>query len=199
MTTVEPIFRSAREALVFALNFSAEQYDRPAMSKMAARATGSGRGLGGLDGAAQAGFVRQELAACGRLYEALIIAQLAPRGTPCACRAPCCSGTRPNRERAEAIDYLVTEAIKVLSGCVTHHRMRVALVEAALRRERPGITALAERCGVHRDTVSEHAKRVRRWLIGEREEIGLEQRAWEAITARLTACGMVGEPAAVIE
>lgn len=60
---VEPMFKSAHAALVFALNYSMQQYDRPLINRIAAGHTKeSHKGLSGVDGAAQAGMIRAELA-----------------------------------------------------------------------------------------------------------------------------------------
>lgn len=61
----EAVFKSAHEALVFAFNYAGQQSPRTPMTRMMqGGALGSGRGLVGIDGAAQAGMV---LAAVERL------------------------------------------------------------------------------------------------------------------------------------
>ena len=79
MTDATPPFDSYIDALIFAFNASSENYDRPYMNRVAAPAVGSGRGLGGLDGAAQAGMIRAEVRDLGRMREAILLARFAPR------------------------------------------------------------------------------------------------------------------------
>ena len=79
----EILFNSAHGALVFAFNFSGQAYDRPMMNRLATPSVGTGKGLVGLDGAGQSGFIRAEVKAMGKLSEAIIIARIAPRSTPC--------------------------------------------------------------------------------------------------------------------
>lgn len=59
-------FTRAHAALVFALNFASDCYDRPVMNRLADGPRAAGKGLAGLDGAAQAGMVRAEAEASGR-------------------------------------------------------------------------------------------------------------------------------------
>lgn len=95
-----PLFESAHGALVFAFNFSGQCYDRPMMNRLASPAVGSGKGLVGLDGAAQAGMIRAEVQTLGKLAEAIIIARIAPRTVPCHCRsARCARKTSRDRRR----------------------------------------------------------------------------------------------------
>jgi hypothetical protein len=62
-------FTSGRDALVFAFNVSYQAYDRPMMNRMAAPSLGKG-GLAGLEAPAQAGMIRAEVQAFGKLAEA---------------------------------------------------------------------------------------------------------------------------------
>ena len=100
------LFRSTQDALLFAFRHAGQSYDRPLMLRMADAARGSGAGLAGLDGAAQAGMIRAEVAALGRLYEAALVARFADRSIPCQCKAACCSGERLNGEWINAVAYL---------------------------------------------------------------------------------------------
>lgn len=90
----DTLFDNAHGALVFAFNFSGQCYDRPAMNRLATPAAGTGKGLVGLDGAAQAGFILAEVKGMGKLAEAILTARLAPRSMPCHCRSSCCASHR---------------------------------------------------------------------------------------------------------
>ena len=196
-----PLFESAHGALVFAFNFSGQCYDRPMMNRLASPAVGSGKGLVGLDGAAQAGMIRAEVQTLGRLAEAIIIARIAPRSVPCHCRSACCAGHRPNKEWTDAIsvlaDYVRTTA---LAGCTSNGMLRREYVVRHFTRkdDRISLEALAEKHDIHRDTASAHAAKVALLLGGAQAKkgkpgvLGLESVAMDAIEDKLRGIGMVG-------
>jgi len=191
-----PLFESAHAALVFAFNFSAGP-ERSLMNKLAAPAKSKGRGLAGLDGAAQAGMVRAEVAALGRVSEAILVARFAPRSVPCDCRAACCIGYRPNREWVDAISYLADHVrTTALAGCTANGILRREYVVRyfTARDARVSIDELAERHDVARNTVSAHVGKVAALLGGSRgrDAPGLETVAMDAIETRLREIGMVG-------
>lgn len=186
VSTEEALFSSAHAALVFAFNVSSQQYDRPLMNRLATPAIGSGKGLVGLDGAAQAGMIRAEAQAIGKLHEAILTARIAPRANPCTCRSPCCAGRKPNREWTDAVlwlsDYVRTTA---LAGCTADYRIRRGCVEMYFGSSLT-ITELADRCDIARNTAGAHFGRVRKLLKEE------EGRAHIAIDERLRSAGMIG-------
>jgi len=199
------LFQNAHGALTFAFNFSGQAYDRPMMNRLASPAIGSGKGLVGLDGAAQAGMIRAEVKAMGRLAEAILIARIAPRMTPCGCRSACCSGFKPNKEWTDAIAYLGDHVrTTVYAGCVINGLMRREyLVRYFTKKdERTSLEALAEKYDIARNTVSAHNSKVATWLGGvparkdKPAQLGMEQAAFDAIEDRLRGIGMVGELAA---
>jgi hypothetical protein len=171
------------------------------MNRMAAPAVGTGKGLAGLDGAAQAGMIRAEVKAMGKLPEAILIARLAPRSMPCSCRAPCCSGQTPNKEWVDAISYLSDYVRKTaLEGCTCDRILRREYVVRYFtpKAKRISIEALAEKYDVHRNTVSAHAGKVATLFAGtkamrDKSAVpGLESIAINAIEDRLRDLGMVG-------
>lgn len=196
-----PLFESAHGALVFAFNFSGQCYDRPMMNRLASPAVGSGKGLVGLDGAAQAGMILAEVQTLGKLAEAIIIARIAPRSVPCHCRSACCAGHKPNKEWTDAIsilaDYVRTTA---LAGCTSNGILRREYVVRYFTRkdDRVSLEALAEKHDIARNTVSAHAAKVALLLGGAQPKKdkpgvpGLESAAMDAIEDRLRDIGMVG-------
>ena len=197
----ESLFTSAHGALVFAFNFSGQSYDRPAMNRLATPALGTGKGLVGLDGAAQAGFIRAEVKAMGKLAEAIIIARIAPRSMPCQCRSSCCSGQKPNKEWTDAIatlsDHVRTTA---LAGCIANGLMRREYVVRYFtpKDQRKSLEALADKYEIDRHTVSAHAGKVTAYFAGitARKDKpgtpGMEPLAMNAIEDQLREIGMVG-------
>lgn len=198
---LEPLFESAHGALVFAFNFSGQCYDRPMMNRLASPAFGSGKGLAGLDGAAQAGMIRAEVQAMGQLAEAILIARIAPRSVPCHCRSSCCSGKRPNWEWTNAIAFLADHVRQTaMHGCCSNGLMRRDYVERYFTRkgDRVSLEALAEKHDINRDTASGHFARVALLFggaapkKGKPAEVGLEHVAMDAADQRLRSAGMVG-------
>ena len=193
-------FTSSRDALVFAFNVSDQAYDRPMMNRMAAPSLGKG-GLAGLEAPGQAGMIRAEVKAMGKLAEAILIARIAPRTTPCACRSSCCSGHKPNKEWTDAIAVLADHVrTSALAGCIANGLMRREYVVRyfSKKEERVSLEALAENHDIARNTVSAHNAKVATWLGGvpARKDkpamLGMEQAAFDAIEDRLRSIGMVG-------
>lgn len=155
----EPVFRSAHAALVFALNFSHGTLKKSALAQ-ASGGGGSGRGLGGLDGAAQSGMILAELQQLSALRRSVLIAKYASPSAPCACRSSCCRGWRENPQWSEAINYL-TEYVLVagLTGTVSHFRLRRSLVSRYFGQGATFLT-IASSCGVDRHTASGYNKRI---------------------------------------
>lgn len=99
------MFNSTHDALVFAYNFRGSP--RRVIFEMPQEG-----GLGGLDGAAQAGLIRRKVKSLGALEEAIIIAKFAPRAWECSCGASCCKGSKVNFEWHGAI----TEIARAIKG-----------------------------------------------------------------------------------
>jgi hypothetical protein len=183
----DPLFMSARSALVFAYNFSGQSLARPPVNRMAAPSAGTGKGLGGLDGAAQAGFIRREVKVLGTLPEAILIARIAPRSTPCGCRALCCSGQKPNREWIDSINLLADHMRQTaLAGCTSNGLMcrEYVLRHFTVSTSRTSFEKIAEGYEVNRQTVGSHAGKVAKLLRA------LEHAADGAISDRLRMIGM---------
>ncbi len=199
----EPLFRSAHEALVFAYNFSLQaSTPMTPVAKLMRGPVGPGRGLGGLDGAGQAGIIRAKIAELGKVGAAIITARIAPRTTKCECRAACCSGLRPNREWADALSTLAdTIRHTALAGCTSDGIMRreYVLRYFSHRSERAPLEELARKYSIDRHTVGAHYAKVTRWLRGDTrysaegaDFSGMEQWAFDAITQKLIDAGIVG-------
>lgn len=214
----EPAFDNPRKALVFALNFEMKM-PQPVMTRMIADgrmrrielADGSkvtvadmsrmskkrAEGLTGLDGAATAGFVLQVLASLPEAQQLVLMAECMRPTFSCACRAPCCSGNKPNGAWVAAIrticEHLRDEAqlsrITGKKGMSTTPALRLALVEKFFIPGREFVlTRIAERCDVSEQTVINH----RRPIITYLEK---QQRAgWRALDEALGSAGIVGPP-----
>jgi hypothetical protein len=178
-----PLFDSAAAAVAFALNFSGENYQKAAINRLGAAPLPQSRGLGGLDGAAQAGMIRAELASIGLLGESIIVAEMAPKTRPCACRASCCSGEVANPEWAAAIGVLSNIA-KEMKICPAYMNVRANLLKRFFGVSLD-ITEIARMCGVSRETVSIHnSKLVSAFKL-------LKKKAWADFDHRLLQAGMI--------
>ena len=199
----EPLFKSADDALRYAFSYSGQAYDRPTMNRMADGPHKSGKGLAGIDGAAQAGMIRAELKGIGGLFLAIVTASYAPTTFPCDCGSACCSGQKVNLEWAEAITTITQTAAGRVS-CGSNLRLRRTIVANCFLRksDRKPIGDVADYCGVHRDTASDHNAKIALWLSGMRSRgsnpaiIGEIDRAKEAAYQALYCAGFFAEMAA---
>ncbi|MEK7947656.1 DNA-binding protein [Pigmentiphaga sp. YJ18] len=195
--TTSGIFKSAHEALTFAYRFDSQQYGRSAMAIALANHAPSGRGLGGLDGAGQAGMIRRMVRNQGELYEALARARYLPRTLHCSCDAPCCSGMRPNLAWNAAIRTIGQMSIAATPGCVSILGLRCGIVARYFGNKDIDLGRLADHCDVHRNTATKHNGLIVTWLRGqpgkgsERAKPGMEAQAMQAIAEALEAAGLL--------
>ena len=179
-----PLFKSAKGAMLFAFNYSHGTIKRSALAGMMGGRSRPGRGLGGLDGAAQAGIIKDLVRSLGDTREAIVIARYEPRTIPCSCKSPCCRGFKDNPAWKNAIQLLTERALNVLAGHLSHYRMRQALV-ARFFGVRDNLNEIAKACGVNRDTASDHYKKIVVFLA-EQERLG-----WYDLEDRLKAANIV--------
>lgn len=185
-------FKTAFDAVRFALCYSTQQYGETPMAKrLRGELVGSGMGLVGLDGAGQAGMIRRQLWEMPELQLALLVARAAPRDLPCGCGQSCCSKRRPNEEWRTAIAWLTDASAGYASG-FSHYRVRRAIVEKIFG-VKCNLVDIARDCGAHVDTVSKHNAAVRRWISGnpKTKELGVEHAAWSEIEQRFAEFGLI--------
>ncbi|MEN4919428.1 hypothetical protein ABE485_12200 [Achromobacter spanius] len=205
-TVSEPLFKGAHQALTYAFNYSSGTLDRPAMVKMADRMPRTGRGLAGVDGAAQAGFILRELQALSPLHQRILEAAFLPQTTPC----PCCHSAVWNAEWLQSVRVVSDAAMGagVLSGHVVHRVVRDGLVMRyfATKANRPRIVLsdLASKAGISERTVTDQNGKITLWLRGARlvrkgrgefdeGKKGEEAKAMEQVEAVLREAEIVGE------
>lgn len=176
----EPIFSSVYEALVFAYNFRWGQYPDTPMAKLLKRAggqLGGGKGLSGLDGAAQAGMVQCEISRLSDDQRAAIELRFGSRPHEC----PVCTGPLRSSDWHMAAERLANAVSTVVEGDL---RVRRALVRRHFG-ERAALSDLAEAIGMPKSTLGDQAAKVTAELRA------LEARAMRAAERALTECGMV--------
>lgn len=185
---IEALFKDTHEALTFAFNFSEQQYARTPMSRVILPPV-PGKGLGGLDGAAQAGMIKQEVEQLDRLEQAFIVARFASVSIPCDCGRPCCSGKRSNDEWTHAVGVLSLHLKEVvLLGCSTTIDMRIDYLNRFFlpKNQCIGMSALARKHHANVRSMERHLAKVKKFISG------LEERAMTAITDRLEQARIIG-------
>ncbi len=180
---IDPPFKNAQEALIFAFNFSHQQYPRSPMSRAIFQSKG-GRGLGGLEGAAQAGMIKQEVSLLKPIESNYIIARYEPIGS---------------RVWVKAMGGLsVHVRNNVLPRCQTTTSMRMDYIMRFLPYCRHiSINELAKKHAISEKTAVNHIKEVKKLFRGSavnnNRHAGLEERAMTAIADRLEKAGITGE------
>lgn len=162
---IEPsLFKNVHAALAFAFNYRHGQVKRPYLATLAGGPTRSGRGLGGTDGAGQAGMIKAEVQAMAKFHGSIVIARFSQARVPCSCKAPCCNGYRLGEDWGEAVDALAEEVKdRALDGLRVNYQLRKSLVVRFLElREMQDVTLkdIAKTCGVNRDTAGAHNAKI---------------------------------------
>jgi hypothetical protein len=166
---MEELFKNTHEALMFAFNYSSQQYALSPMSKMMKTGIGSGKGLVALDGAAQSGIILSRLGQLPALHQACIIARYAPRFEEC----PCCQNKDKMTDAyREAIATLGEWAIGHCTG-MTLRNMRGAIVRSFFERG-VSISAAAKELNVAKATAYDQKAKIFKAL---KELDGQAQRA----------------------
>ncbi|MBB5448411.1 MULTISPECIES: hypothetical protein [unclassified Paraburkholderia] len=190
---MEAVFEDVVHALRYAYSFNSQQYGKSLMARMYGP-PGSGRGLSGIDGAGQAGFVLAEVEKLPLVQQAVLFVRYSPPDFPCSCGADCCSGHRPNKAWNSVIEWLVTHHVAVLlPGCMRNVRLHRELVRNALTRTKSEYKALGKQYGVHPQTVAKHAVEIETALVGSRRQAGEMDKALVRADGLLREVGIVGE------
>lgn len=149
------LFSNWRDAVVFGLNYSSAQYGEAALAKAVKRG-GSGKGLFGVDGAAQAGMILAAIERLGDTEASAIVARFAVRTEPC----PCCGGDKAVAKWVAAVEHLA--AVCIPAG-VSNVRCRRDMVgkHFGLKAE---LSALASRYNMCRNTLGKQYQIIERML-----------------------------------
>lgn len=140
-----PLFDSTHSALVFAFNYSHQQSPKtPMTTLMRSAQIGSGKGLSGVDAAAQAGMILAEICRLPDDQHNVIVARYGHVLHECSH----CKQEAPSEEWMSAID--------ALSHCVelegAHRKVRLMIVERAVCGGRLDIDMLCKRYSLARST-----------------------------------------------
>lgn len=163
----DPLFSSTWSALVFAFNYSSQQYQPSPLARLMRGPIGRGKGLAGLDGAGQAGMIKQEV---GKL----------PVDEYCAIVARFAVGI----ERRAAMRHLMNPAIACLGTSRYTTRMVDILVQRFYGRH-VRLHVLADQCRMHPNSVGRRWARIRSTLLD------IERRALDHVDDALRDAGLV--------
>jgi hypothetical protein len=181
VSEADPVFRGVDEALRFAFRHPQGSPERSLQSRLADGPSRPGKGLAGLDGAGQAGFVLSALASLGEFYESIAQARYLPHSVPCSCGSDCCTKYRVNPEWRIAIDTITDRTTNLIPHRPIMLRLRKAVVVRYFG-EKVNFVEIAKGLRVDRDTVSNHANVVASFLKDQErlmrskliERLGLE-------------------------
>ena len=175
-----PLFFSAESAVRWALSDQRVALQQSSIY----RSPGSGRGLAGFDGAAQAGMIMAHVQRLDWPAHPLLVAQATAVRLPCGCRRDCCSGWRSNAVWTEAVSHVAEWWLKTQDpGC-----RRPRLVIGCLRRffgEHISLEAIGKRNGVSKAAAVELNGAVVKPLKPIKES------AWREIEDKLMSVGIV--------
>lgn len=187
-----PLFKSAYDALRFAYNFNGNNC---VIAHLGVPPAPTGKGLGGLDGAAEAGNIKRIVKSLGEVAECFIIARFAPARIPCSCHRSCCRGWDYNKEWRKAVVRLANEIRFTCFGGAGNVGYRTSITSQYFLREqeRESIEAIAAIGHVHKVTAYRHFKAVRSTFRGTKTRKGVEQNYLDLIEVELRKAGIVGE------
>lgn len=152
------LFNNTHEALIFAFNYSTQQYALSPMSKLALKGAGSGKGLVSVDGAGQAGLILAHVNRLSSVHKCCITARFAVKTRDCQC----CGAEAMGEQYAEAIMNLMELSMGCFSG-VSVRKVREAIIRSFYER---GISlqGVAERFNLPKTTAYRQKELVWDWL-----------------------------------
>lgn len=187
---MDVLFKDAAAALSFGFRFSDSQFEISAVAKMVKGvSTGTGKGLVGNAGAAQAGMVMANVQRLKPLEQACIVGRYSLRFVDCECGNVCCMGEKVLKEYQDAILLLDREVAQLAVTGISKRQMRHAIIRAYFENDKKRkpikINEYADRLKVARRTAHDHKTKIWAALAD------LDKTARTHIDSLLS--GMVGE------
>jgi|GEM_PF-448636 len=205
----EPLFAHAHGAVVFALNYNHQQYDRPLINQLAGKTVPAGKGLSGLDGAAQAGMIRSILGQLSDHECALVLAYCTPKRLPVSGgpgdkivienKAVRITRWSVNPEYQAAI-HEVANSFEIRQLASSNHISIRAVRLACVARcfgDRIHLGEVAERAKLSYRTIKRQHQAVREYLLGargrdgEHASLGAIQQAMNRLEGALREHGII--------
>lgn len=187
----EALFEHAHAALLFAFRYNLEQYEPTPIAALIKRKEGflgTGKGLVGMDGAAQAGRIRCEVGQLPRLEQLMLTARFGigkeklsaadALVMPCIAQLP--SGVHPRR----MIDAFLVKHFKIPTKR-DEVKMQEGKVRVVWNYVPVRMVAVADLVSMHHDTIGQKWRIVRKFLSL------VEKRADEMIYERLSEAGII--------
>lgn len=164
----EYLFDSVHGALTFAYRYSGQQYSPSLMAQMMRGPGRSGKGLGGLDGAAQAGLIRGLIGKLDVYERHMIEARFESN----------------DRERIRAMIFFIPVVIANMPTGMHSRRAADVLIQKWFG-ERLNLQGAAQEIGAHRNTVGPM------WVVTKRVMGAVLERSEEAAYQELRKAGIV--------
>lgn len=181
------LFTSTHAALTFAYNFNGTNV---VTAMIGAPPAGTGKGLGGLDGAGEAGNIKRIVCDRGIKDEMLVVAKFAPHIIPRSLG----KGWYTSLAWTTAIRYLASLVEQDCFNGRGEDNYRMEVIAKAFERNRNSIEDIGNKFSIPKSTVYRHLRAVKRSLIGLRiGRKGMLQVAMEEIEVELRKAGIVGE------
>lgn len=179
----QALFRCTHDALVFAFNYQGQQSPGSAMLKAMVGPTGTGKGLSGVDGAAQAGFILAAIERLGRESRDVITARFGNLQHEC----PCCGQPTAGENWRFAINNLsLCPEVRDLPRPV-----RLAVVQRAMNLRKCEVGELARGHGMNERTLYQKIKTLREKLFK------IERKALLQLDSFFIATGVITDPSNV--
>jgi hypothetical protein len=176
LTEEASLFRSCESALAFA--FSEQYIDLPQspVSRMACTPSRTGNGLGGIDGYAQAGMIVASMGELSEVQIDILTARFSPAVGICNCGSACCRGFRHNLRWLTAVARISNFVGGEVPSTLPYRRLREGIVRKHFG-DKVRLGEVADVCGVHRNTASNHASRILGILKSQEKQARYEARA----------------------
>lgn len=179
MSNSEYLFSTGRDALMFAFRFCGQQYAK-APELVKGKVIGGGKGLIGLDGAGQAGFISREAKALTQAQYYALLARFTDKLEGC----PRCGSNMHTAEWIGACKFLAEEYRKEVAP-EAHIRLMTQLVQRHFHYQKRTLADIAAQFGDGESKV----KKINSKLVPALKK--LESVAQARIEQRLTELGIV--------
>jgi len=179
MTTDSPLFNSAHAALIFAFHYSGQQSPRSPMTQLlGGHGIGSGKGLHGLDGAAQAGLILAEFDRLSEQQRHVLLIRFGDVRHSC----PCCGQMAPSEEWMEALD-----AVSWSMGLEGYPRkIRHGMIEKAVCRRKWDAKQISDEHGISERTLRHQIRDIKTRIAK------IESQALNDLYSRFSESGICG-------
>ncbi|MEQ4618324.1 MAG: hypothetical protein ABN482_09780 [Corticimicrobacter sp.] len=191
-TETEALFASAHQALVFTFHRSNGTPRRPLMSRLADGGASryDARGLGGVDGVAQAGMMLQCMERnLSELHFALLRARYGVKEKQCQC----CGHPGRHPEWMGSLHVIAVRAREVIDRPSVTLALSKSLVLRYFEKSKIPLENIGSQCGVSRAAAFRANADIMRWLRGERgaDTPGIESLALDMATECFKKAGIL--------